>query len=205
MSQYAIEVAGPHNDNLIFSPLQQKLRGRWDMAKVSHRDKTEGMKMLALAVSVIPGQVVALNVDKSIGRIVDPLNDKDGKAILDKCNGVFAQYREVFGGQHDPHPDTTHNLNVDQVKTWLYAMRRLVDSGLAVPVSGGNPLPELDQIRAMPGRRRADPNYTGQHILTEPDDGKSAYGLYPWADEVAEKPGRKRTESLSAAGEPAAT
>jgi hypothetical protein len=194
MAQYAIEICCPRNENAIFNPLQRKLRGRWDMAKVSHRDKSEAMKELALAVPSIPGQYVAVHVEKAQGKVIDPLGLPEFKSTLDKCNEIFERYAGEFGrgGIRRPHPETTQVLDANALKTWLFCMRQLVDSGMATPAPGSDALPTLDDIRKMPGKRRIDPNYTGQHSLSTPDDGSRPYGLYPWADEVSAEASRRK-------------
>jgi hypothetical protein len=191
--QYAIEIAGPKNERVRFAPTGETLRGRWDQAVTAHRDKGDAMKAIAATASVIPGRVIVVETDKLRAKIIDPLAQPAGKPLLEKLNAVFKAHSEVFGGEVKPHPDQDHTLTADTLKDWLYWMRRLVDSKLAVIADGYKALPTLDEIRQMPGRRVADPNYTGQCDAKTPDSEK---GLYKWTDEVPAD-GKKATATAS--------
>lgn len=182
MPQYAIEIAGPNNDRVLFPPLGAVIRGRWDQAKTAHLDKGEAMRALALVAHTIPGRMIAVDTDKMLGKVVDPLGHESNKGLLEKLNAVFKAHSLVFGGGVKPYEDQTVSLTVDTVKDWLYWMRRLVDNGMAQEVGAGyKSLPPLEDIRKMPGKRRADPLYTGPQTAKSPD---SEAGLWPWADEV---------------------
>lgn len=195
MAKYSIEINGPRCESVIFNPTGMRVRGRWEFAKNAHRDKAEVLKTLAFDVPVIPGKIIALDVDDKKGRIIDPLSSGEGAAILKKVNEVFKDHGTVME-QGLAHPSEDHVLTTDSVKDWLYWMRRLVDAGLAVVTSQSPELPPLDEIRAMPGRRLADPLNSNQQSLKAPDD-QAQYGLYKWADEV--KPRRGQQEPAGAA------
>lgn len=188
MPQYGIEINGPHNENAVFSPTSTRLRGRWEMAKVAHRDREkshagEAYKALAVRVAVIPGIYILLDTDKRAGTIMDPMAEtKEGKDILAEVNAVFKEYPAFFGGQIEPVAKTTTALTIDQVKTWANYMRQMVDSGLAKGVGGTAVLPPRPEIALWPGKRRRDPLNLG--LQTAVDDSPREFGLYPWADEV---------------------
>lgn len=196
MAKYSIEINGPRCESVIFNPTGMRVRGRWEFAKNAHRDKAEVLKTLAFDVPAIPGKVIALDVEEKKGRIVDPLSTGEGAKILAKVNEVFKDHGTVME-QGLAHPAEDHVLTVDGVKDWLFWMRRLVDAGLAVVTSQSPELPPIDEIRAMPGRRLADPLNSNQQSLKAPDD-QALYGLYKWADEVSPR-SRKQTEPAGAA------
>lgn len=190
MAKYSIEICGPRCESVIFNPTGTRVRGRWDFAQNAHRDKAEVMKALAYEVPQIPGKIIALDTDERKGRIFDPLSTGAGAAILAKVNEIFKGHGTVME-EGRAHPSEDSTLTVDSVKDWLYWMRRLVDAKLAVIVPGSLDLPALDDIRAMPGRRLADPLNSSPQTLKSPDE-QALYGLYKWADEVAAKLTRKQ-------------
>ena len=189
MAKYSIEINGPRCEPVIFNPTGSRVRGRWDFAKNAHRDKSEVLKALAYEVPQIPGKVIAIDTDEKKGRIFDPLSTGAGAAILAKVNEIFKNHGTVLE-EGRAHPAEDYALTIDSTKDWLYWMRRLVDSKLAEHTSGSVELPTLDEIKAMPGRRLADPLNSSAQTLKAPDD-QALYGLYKYADEVAVRPSRK--------------
>lgn len=160
MAVYAIEIDGPNNESLIFPPNKQKLRGRWDFSRIA-RDKSDGMKALSLACPVIPGMVVRLDTKAMTADIVDPLGvDTDGKKIFAKIVEVAKRFPGEFD-ETQPHPSTSHRLDYDGVKTWLFAMRTAIDCNNARRTSASESLPSIEDIREMPGKRVRDPLNSG--------------------------------------------
>lgn len=198
MAKYSIEINGPRCESVIFAPTGTRVRGRWEFSKNAHRDKAEVLKSLAYNVSTIPGKVIAVDTEEKKGRILDPLSTGEGAKILAKINEVFKEHGTVME-QGLAHPAEDYSLTIDSLKDWLFWMRRLVDAGLAECTSGSTVLPELDEIRAMPGRRLADPLNSSQQSLKAPDD-QALYGLYKWADEVKPRRGQQEPAGAPAAG-----
>jgi hypothetical protein len=188
MPQFVIEIAGPKNENVIFSPTRTKVRGRWDNAKTMHRDRGEAMKKLAMAAPSIPGKCILLDTDKMVGEIFDPLKDtREGQVALQAIKQVFKEYSTEFGtATPEGHPRETYpKLTPDDVKTWAFYMRNLLDTKMAEVVAGSAKLPTIDEIRKWPGRRLRDPLNDGQQTSkTEEESRLNNYGLYPFADEV---------------------
>lgn len=197
MAEYQIEVCGPRNEYVFFPPVPSVvnhrggLRGRWDFGKTAHRDKGEGswLKELAYEVQQIPGIVIAVNTTKMQGLVYDPLSVAPGAAILQKVNELR---RRIEGAGYEIQgawPRVDRKLDVNTLKEWLYWMRRILDRGEAEIVPGSGQIPTLEAIQAMPGRRRADPYYTGQSMARSAEEsanfGNGTFGLWPWADEVA--------------------
>lgn len=159
MAQYRIEISGPKNEQLIFAPIGQKLRGRWDFSR-TQRDKSDPMKALALATPVIPGIVVVLDTDAKEGRIVDPLlESRDGNVVFAKIQEVAKRFQGTFD-DWQPWPTATHQLDVDKVKTWAHFMRVAVDCGYATDLSSVK-LPTTEEIAKWPGKRARDPLNSG--------------------------------------------
>lgn len=177
MAKFQIEVNGPKNEQLIFAPIGQKLRGRWDFSR-TQRDKSDPMKALALATPVIPGIVIVLDTDAKEGQIVDPLSEtRDGKAVFARIQEVAKRFLGTFD-EWQPWPLATHGLDVDKVKTWAHFMRVAVDCGYATDLSSVK-LPTTEDIAKWPGKRARDPLNSG------PQEDK----LNRFVDEVSdEKP-----------------
>ena len=182
MPKVLIEVAHGRdkpNSNLLFAPLNEKLRGRWDTAKTAHRDPGEAAKALA-RFHIIPGLYLELDADlKSlvgVGRCYDPLRETaEGRAMWTQLEVVFRQYPEL-GGPFELLKPIERQLAADGIKEWAYWMRRLIDGEKAIYVSGSGTaqLPSLDEIRRWPGKHRADPWNTGRQEKE----------LEPWRDVV---------------------
>jgi hypothetical protein len=187
---YAIEICGPHNECVSFPPAGEvRVRGRWEFAKVAHRDLGEVMKTLAATVSVIPGQYLVLDTEKREAAVFEPLRDTPaGREILEKINGVYAKFPDFSGKQEAKQTKVLRDLSLDAVKTWAAEMAKVVAAGNAVNVPGNETLPTLDEIRAKwPGRRMADPHNTGRQ---EKD-------LQKWVDPVPESKGQKQLAGTS--------
>lgn len=195
MPRYTIEICGPRDEGAIFPPLGygERLRGRWDMAKTAHRNKGqdeagEAFKLLSLSVPVIPGLFISLDTDAKRGQVIDPLGETpDGKKIQAKIKEVFSRFSggNPLGCGADPRPTQVHDrLTIDQIKTWLFYMRTMQDTNVAVREASSAPLPDIETIRKMPGRRASDPACTIPMRAKSEDHATETGNLYQWADEV---------------------
>jgi len=155
MATYIVEACGPKNENVKFgacsegSRIEVFLRGRWDFGKVSHRNKLDDGKILSLRAPVIPGMSVVIDTEKKEARVVDILSSPEGRKVLAEVNAVFKEQGE---GERKAHPTATYQLSQDDLKTWLKAVRQIVNNQMAVLLPGSDPLPEMDVIKAMPGK-----------------------------------------------------
>ena len=205
MAIYVIECAGPQNENFMFAPERVKVRGRWDSAKIAHRDLDEVMKQITMLAPIIPGQYIILDTAKNVGSILDPLGGtQEGKQILDKLKGVYKQYQEVTGGDTSPVPAVNTQLDHDGVKNWAYAMRRLLDAKNAVQVTefkGAVSLPPLEEIATWPGKRLADPLNSGEQTAKNTELGDGNNFLYKYADEVPVSKSNKAKSDATKASE----
>lgn len=182
MPVFSVEVCSGSNDYWIFPPAQMRLRGHFSAAYVAHVNKTsDALRQLLSEVHDIPGIVVRVNTDQMKGEILDPLtNTPEGVRLLGRINEIFSNNPGDFPAKQRGWDLVPYELTTDTIKDWLYWMRRGLDSGVA-KLAGGSPLPTLDQIRAMPGKRIADPLYTGQSTGEIPG---AQYGLDKYTDEV---------------------
>lgn len=164
MSRYLIEIVQPQNESHIFAPTRLRVRGRWDFGNTAARNLgSESLREMARDVRVIPGQHIALDTDQMSGAIFDPLNQTDeGKRTWARIAGIVKRYRAEFGSDLAPgDPKEYSRLSADDVKTWLWEMRTLLNSNQAQQVSGSDVIPSLEEIARMPGKRVRDPFNTG--------------------------------------------
>lgn len=146
-----IELVNPKGMDLLFDPLQVRLRSRFSRQMLPP-GMTAGDTGLD-ALPDIPGMCVALNVATKTARVFDPLGVKSNEQRLAAINNVLAQNgRPAIG----PAPETVKHLSTDnEVATWLYYMRRLVhEFKIALHVTGSAPLGELKD--KLPGDPQVD-------------------------------------------------
>jgi hypothetical protein len=144
-----IEVDGTRNENLLFLPLARRVRGRFEFRRVK-----EPLAMVKATGwpgdMTIPGQRMQLNLETGAGYILEPLHDAEHVATADKIRRegfALAKAREEFKAVHVP--------------TWLYWIKRAVESGTARVVQGK--LPEK-----VEGKPRTD--FFGAHPTEDPRD-----------------------------------
>jgi hypothetical protein len=159
---FAVEVSGPNNECWAFPPLGSRLRGRWNLHTTSPQVPGQPIQALHSAISAsgrtfIPGQVLWLDVEKMRGGVYDLLGESDdGKRLMAAIAPVLREYEAIFGVGPQPQPSSEHDLDTDRVKTWLFLMRTAIDTGLAVLAEKSSELPNIREIREMPGRRIVD-------------------------------------------------
>lgn len=160
MPVFSIEIAGPRNECVLFTPTGETIRGRWDFRNTAHRDLGEALKHVFIAAPIIPGMILRIDTDARSAKRIDPLKEtEEGKAILAKINAVFLMYKQVFGGPKEAHETVEYNeLTTDQIKEWVFYIRSLLDNKMATLIPGSDTPPTLLQIRKeWPGKRRKDP------------------------------------------------
>lgn len=197
MTIYKIEANGPNNEQLIFAPVSEVLRGRWKVAATAHKNgSSEGYREL-VRLGDIPGECILLDTTKEEGWIFDPLAESEsGKSLFERMKGVFRRYQHEFGKPEALKKKRHFKLDADHVKTWAFCMAGAIASGHATYVDGSSKLPSQDEIRGWPGRRQRDPMNTGQQTGTgKPGDER----LPKWVDEVpVDAKGRKSTAGAGA-------
>lgn len=163
MPKYAIEVCttadkNGHNNRWMFPPTQERLRGRWNWAEVQHLSISEAYRQHASQVPVIPGICIVLDTDAASGTIFDPLKeDEKGQEVWRKLQLVEKAAGNPSGLSKPKDIVTQSDLDEDAIKEWLYWIVRGVEAGHARLMDGSAPLPNLRDVKAMPGKRQADP------------------------------------------------
>lgn len=190
-NEIIIEVATPKNQNFIFGPLRGvRIRGRWDFHKIAGRFSHDSMKALNKVTSIIPGECLGVDVTSQRCRLFDPLRETTkGRALWEKLSPIIAGYQSHFEcGTSLREPIVREQCNADTIKTWLYYMRRAVDSGCAMQF-GNNSLPSLEDIKAMQGRRESG-LFSNTQYATDEEREKAR-----WKDVVPENSGRQTTRA----------
>jgi len=187
-TEIVIEIASDQNNNFLFGPLGHvHIRGRWDFTKVAGLFSHDSMKALNQITSIIPGEYLAVDVKSRTCRLYDPMRETEkGRELWKKLSPIIEQYAGHFScGTDLREPVVIPDCNEDTLKTWLYYMRRAVDAGLA-KVVGNNRLPELDEIKALPGRREVG-FFANTQYENEEDREKAR-----WKDVVPLKSGKAK-------------
>lgn len=166
MAKVVIEICGKQNQSYQFSPLEEKVRGRWDSARAPQRGRSSGLGELLMAAPVIPGEYILCDLSKMEGHRFDPLRETDeGRQLWAEMEPIIRRHEREFGQALKLREPSIQKLSENGenggilIKDWLWAMARAVHGGHARLVSGE--LPTFEQISAMPGRRTRDPGNTG--------------------------------------------
>lgn len=146
--------------SLAFGPAARTLRGRFESSLFATFETSENLRMLMSEVGDIPGEVIWCDLAKGEWGTYDPMEIADPKSpdgrkretlrkiMKDRFTGVNdISFREAWTGKLK---------TADDAKNILYWMARAVASGHAVNVNGKPTMPSLDDVRAMPGRRRVN-------------------------------------------------
>src|SRR5262245_21937795 len=121
-----IEVDTPNNNSLHFLPIGRDIRGRFDYARVAEPQAALERSAFPLG---IPSQRLGIDTDEGVGYIVEMLYEPQHKAIRATLE------RKAFGL---PPERETFRVGADTA-TWLYWMKRAVESGVARLVRGKFP------------------------------------------------------------------
>ncbi len=133
-----VEVAGPQNENLWFLPLDRRIRGRFDAAKLP---EPSGALMRRFP-QPIPGQRIGLNVGARTGFVDEPLRDPEHAAVRKECEKAGAI------------PERQEFSDID-VATWVHHLKGGVAAGKAHLVQGELPekvegVPKLSLVSTPP-------------------------------------------------------
>ena len=143
-----IEIADECNRSVTFHPLQQKLRGRWDAQNVSYKRAHQALTMLP---TMIPGIQIVIDTNRKTRGYIDPLGKPENSEIIEKIKAARREQSGICPG-HNPWPAVKFEKSTEnELKTWLYWMRRLVDSEKAIIIGPSDSLPTMDEIESMPG------------------------------------------------------
>lgn len=123
------------NINLFFRPIARKLRGRWSIQRVADKN---AMALISQWPDPIPGQRLALDLQRGTVAIIEPLHDADQVANRRR---IAATGRELAPAREELGAADT------DVVTIAYWMRLAVESGVARVVAG-----ELPDIATLGGK-----------------------------------------------------
>lgn len=116
-----IEIDGPRNENCIFRPLKQKLRGRFDLNRIAE----PRARMLAVTIpEPIPGQRLRVDLLTKKVSIVEPLQTDEFAAIRERYE------RDESGAKVCTFAPAEQFVELD-VATALYWMQAEVKAGTA--------------------------------------------------------------------------
>ena len=148
MASITIEIADECNRSVMFHPIKQKLRGRWDRQRVAYKRPHQALTRLP---EVIPGIQISVDIHKKARGYRDPLSDPQHVPTLEAIKLAKEEVSGITPGV-GPWPAVVYEGSSDSdLKTWLYWMRRLVNSKSAVIISPADSLPSLEEIDAMRG------------------------------------------------------
>lgn len=143
-----IEVNESRNNNVMFLPLSENLRGRWDAHRLNPGDQSiAGLHR----IPVIPGLHVSVIAADRMCRVDDPLEMPGNRQLLAEINSVHKQIfkRELtFKSAVVRQP-----VDDDEMATWVYWMMRLVKGGLANVVTGSLPRSDDELAEWFPGAK----------------------------------------------------
>lgn len=118
-----IEIDGQHNEHLRFRPLQRSIRGRFDLNRIR---EPQARMQSANWPEPIPSQRIGVDLDSRTGFVVETIHQHPTlKTRIEQHGMKLAPEREEF-------------TNVD-LPTWLFWIKRAVESGLAKVVVGELP------------------------------------------------------------------
>lgn len=130
MATIQIEVRNPGNRGLLFKPTQTQVRGAIDF--VSTKDPELYRLGMDFDGKTIPGKRIVLDVEKGEGAIYDPLALQENEALAAKLR---AKLSGPIKGSDITFAEPKKYEKV-HAATWLYHMRRAVEAGHAVVISG---------------------------------------------------------------------
>ena len=119
-----VEIDAARNESLRFRPLQRTVRGRFDLNRVA--EPQARLQSAAWPVP-IPGQRLGIDAAGS-GYLLEPLHDTANASIREKIEKAGMRLE----------PELTEFPDIDS-PTWLYWIKRAVESGIARVISGNLP------------------------------------------------------------------
>lgn len=130
-----VELDTPGNSNVLFPPLTRNVRGRFLLSRVA--EPQAGAKRDEYG-DEIPGQRLALDLDTHEGFLIEPLHFDQFRVLKLKIEAKRFGLEEpvqrfALSGESQP--------SGQDVPTWLFWLKRLVDAGCARVVKGESYLP----------------------------------------------------------------
>lgn len=160
-----VEIADSRNGNVLWPITQAVLRGKWARANIPAQSYPERLQEMP----DLPGMHIAIDTNRRKGSVFDLLSRSTHKDLLKKAN---RQHLAIWGVECEPERDITLATMTDnQMKSWLYWIRRMLDAKQCVCVEGT--VPSMAQIEAMPGTFMTNVFDASVHVKKETE--KSVY------------------------------
>lgn len=145
-----IEIEFGDDRNRVFSwgPTMEILRGAWTRKNLHSDELVEELAKMP----DIPGMRVRIAYERKLAIVYDPLSLDANKEL---CQVIAAIIFDRFRRKEGPAKESKReSMDADDLKTWLYGMRRRVDAGQAKVTLGT--LPSISEIDRLPGRVRIE-------------------------------------------------
>lgn len=164
--EFTVEVADEANRLWLCPILNDVLRGRWSRANCPNQQFTGSLRHMPDT----PGIMIAVNVLRRQVRIWDPLADPKNAELWEKAK---AAYKAHFNENAAPVKEVVKaSLNDTDLKTWLYWIRRGVDSKNLVVLVGQ--VPDHETIRSCPGKTKIEFFNSNQKAIRTIEDRERA-------------------------------
>lgn len=131
-----VEVCGPNGQQLVFAPIGRSLRGYVDFSQAKSKS---AMSLRDRWPDPIPGQVLGIGEDGA-KYVREPLYEPRYSATRKRIDARCVEL-----------PPERETFDSETAETWLYWLRRAVDSGLARIIKG-----ELPAIESFPADVKKD-------------------------------------------------
>lgn len=143
-----IELGDDRNRVMSWGPTMEILRGAWTRKNLHSDELVEELAKMP----DIPGMRIRVVYERKLAVVYDPLALDANKELCQTIAGIiFERFRRKEG----PAKETKReSMDADDLKTWLYGMRRRVDAGQARVTLGT--LPTLVELDKIPGRVRIE-------------------------------------------------
>lgn len=140
---FVVEIANSRNGSVMWPINQTVLRGRWARANVPSASFPERLERMP----DIPGMHIAIDTSRGVGKIFDPLSLPTHKDLLEAIN---VSHQGAFGTVGGPERSIeVRQMSDDVIKTWLYWVRRMMDSKDCICREGL--VPSMEAIIKLPG------------------------------------------------------
>ncbi len=165
--EFTVEVADDNNKQWLCPILNEVLRGRWLRSNCPDQQFTGNLRHMPDT----PGIRITVNVVKRAVRVWDPLGDPQNAEIWAKAKAAYkAHFNEEAGVCREI---VRHTLNDTDLKTWLYWVRRGIESKSLIVVSGS--VPDMEAIRVCPGKTQIEFFNSSQKAIRTLEDKERAH------------------------------
>jgi len=164
--EFTVEVADEANRQWLCPILNEVLRGRWLRSNCPNQQFTGALRHMPDT----PGIMIAVNVIRKAVRVWDPLSDPRNAEVWAKAKAAFKAH---FNEETSPFKEVSKaNLSDSDLKTWLYWIRRGVESKSLTVINGT--VPDHETIRKCPGKTKIEFFNSNQKAIRTIEDRERA-------------------------------